>query len=98
MNTINWQTIAHAVVGMLIAGSQATAMGFATNVNLVTICHIVAIVVAQAGVSLGVWTVTSSVATKRALMAANCTNCGKPAFADNVPAVPVGVPVVEEKK
>lgn len=94
-NNLNWQTIAHAFVGMIIAGSQATAMGFSQNANLVIICHIIAIVVAQAGVSLGVWTVSVNVATKRALLASNCANCGKPAFAE-----PAAAPInnVEEKK
>jgi hypothetical protein len=53
---------------------------FSTNVALVAYCHIIGAVVAQMGVGLGVWQVASGIAARRALLAANCSSCGKPAF------------------
>jgi len=79
-SSINWQTVGHVTVGILIATSQAVALAFPTNAQAVAICHVVALVAAQVGVSLGVWTVSAGVAAKRALLDASCTNCGKPAF------------------
>ena len=81
MSNINWQTVGHVIVGILIAGSQAVALAFPADTQVVAICHVIAIVAAQVGVSLGVWTVSATTATKKALLAANCNNCGKPAFA-----------------
>lgn len=80
MSNINWQTVGHMIVGVLIAGSQAVALAFPADTQLVAICHVIAIVAAQVGVSLGVWTVSASVSAKKTLLAANCNNCGKPAF------------------
>lgn len=78
---ITWQVIAHTLVGMTIAGTQAAALAFPSDAMLVAICHITAVVVAQLGIGLGVWTVSTGAATRKALMAANCNSCGKPAFA-----------------
>jgi hypothetical protein len=79
---INWSTVGHVSVGILIAGSQAVALAFPQDVQLVAICHVIALIAAQVGVSLGVWTVSASVALKKQMMAAHCTNCGMPAFAE----------------
>ena len=85
---ITWQTIVHTLVGMVIVGSQMTAGEFPNNASLVAYCHIIAAIVAQLGIGLGVWQVTTGVATRRALMASNCVNCGKPAFEQQPAPVP----------
>ena len=60
---ITWQVIAHTLVGMTIAGTQAAALAFPSDAMLVAICHITAVVVAQLGIGLGVWTVSTGAAT-----------------------------------
>ncbi len=95
MNNVNWQVVGHAVVGIIIATAQVIAMSYSSNAEIVNICHIVAVVAAQIGASLGVWTVSQSVAAKRMAAMTPCANCGKspePPPADKKPAL------AEEKK
>ncbi len=74
---INWQVVGHTTVGIIIAGSQAVAMAYSANTEVVSICHTVALLAAQIGASLGVWTVSQAVSTKRLAAISPCPHCGK---------------------
>jgi hypothetical protein len=92
---VNWNVVGHVIVGTVITASQAIALAD-PNPQVVSVCHIVALVAAQIGSSLGVWQVSSSMNMKKALLAANCNNCGKPAF--QPPEPPAPEPKKEEPK
>ncbi len=74
--TPNWQAIGHAAVGIVLAGTQVVAMAD-PQPQVVNICHGVALMVVQLGVSLGVWQVSQLTAARRALKETPCRNCGK---------------------
>lgn len=74
---VNWQVVGHATVGITIGVSQAVAMAFPTNAEVVAGCHIAALLAAQIGASLGVWTVSQAMGMKRTMALTPCGNCGK---------------------
>jgi hypothetical protein len=94
--TINWPTVGHATVGIIIAVAQAVAMADPTP-QVVNICHVVAIVAAQVGASLGVWTVSQFVAAKRLAAVTPCGHCGKAPANDTDPE-PKKEPKAEPEK
>jgi hypothetical protein len=55
MNNWNWPLIGHTIVGVIITGSQAIAVTYPANTQLVNMCHIITLITIQIGVSLGVW-------------------------------------------
>lgn len=65
--TLNWNAIGHAAVGAIIGGANAIALADSGNPNVVLYCHIISIVVAQLGASLGVWQVAQSMGVRREL-------------------------------
>jgi hypothetical protein len=81
---ISWQLIGHAAVGIIIAGTQAVALAD-PNAQVVTYCHVIALMAAQIGMSLGVWQVSQNLSVKRMMLQAACVHCGKPALAPEPP-------------
>jgi hypothetical protein len=81
---MNWQTVGHIIVGIVIGGSQAVALAFPVDTTLVAACHIIALMAAQIGAGL-------AVAQRRLIALTPCGHCGK---APDSPA-PAPVPKAE---
>jgi hypothetical protein len=64
---LNWNAIGHAAVGAIIGGAQAIALADSANAQVVLYCHIISIIVAQLGSSLGVWQVSQSLGVRSQL-------------------------------
>jgi hypothetical protein len=64
---IPWNAVGHAAVGGIIGASNAIALADSGNAQVVMYCHIISIVVAQLGASLGVWQVSQSMGVRREL-------------------------------
>ena len=85
---INWNAAGHAAVGAIIGGANAVALADSGNPNVVMYCHIISIVVAQLGASLGVWQVSQSVGFRSGLAQLRCVGCGR--VNPTVPPAPGG--------
>lgn len=69
LTPLTWQTIAHTIVGMIIAGGLAIAGAFPQDATVVAYCHIISAIVVAGGVGIGVWN-GATVAAERRMMAA----------------------------
>jgi hypothetical protein len=91
---INWPLTLHTIVGVIITGSQAIAVTYPANTQLVNVCHIITLITIQIGVSLGVWQSQQiSFAVKKAALLDRAKNLMDAISRSNVAAQPAsGVP------